>query len=187
MRSRLNPTNTPTSLLLGLAALIACAAQAACGQSQTPSGGAPAPNVVAPGPSIEGTYTLVSRHLPNGTKQVPPDILGLLTYTKEYRNFNVYWKDAGGKAFSISAMATYTLTDKEYTEKTLYYLVNDEVGGKGVSYDLSRPLGTGPVSVKERRIEIQLPLHGEPAVVFEGDTLTATRKDAFVDHWEKVK
>jgi hypothetical protein len=187
MRSRLNPMNTPASLLMGLAALIACVAQVACGQSQTPSVGAPGPSVGPQAPSIEGTYTLVSRDLPNGTKQVPPDILGLLTYTKEYRNFNVYWKDAGGKSISISAMTTYTLTEKEYTEKSLYYLVNDEIGGKGVSYDLSRPMGTGPVSIKERRIEIQLPLHGEPSVVFEDDKLTATRKDAFVDHWERVK
>lgn len=34
------------------------------------------------GPSIQGTYKLISRTLPNGTVQRPPDIIGLFTYTK---------------------------------------------------------------------------------------------------------
>jgi hypothetical protein len=169
MSSTLNLKNTLASLLMGIA-LIACAGQAA-GEA----------------PSIEGTYKLVSRELPNGTKQGPPDALGLITYTKEYRNFNIYLKDATGKSFSISSIATYKLTDKEYSEKNIYYMVNDEGGGQGMSYDLSGSTGTSPVSVKDRRIEFQLPLHGEPSVVFEGDKFTATRKGAFIDYWERVK
>ena len=180
MRSKSNPANSLTSLLMGLAALIACAGQAACEAAQKPGAGTQAF-------SIEGTYTLVSRELPNGTKQVPPDVLGLLTFTKEYRNFNIYVKDARGKSFSISSIGTYTLTDKVYSEKNIYYMVNDGIGRKGVSYDLSGSTGTSPVSIKERRIEFQLPLHGEPSVVFEGDKFTAARKGAFVDYWERVK
>ena len=170
MWSTLNPKNTLASLLMGIAALIACAGQAA-GES----------------PSIEGTYKLVSRELPNGTKQGPPDVLGLLTYTKEYRNFNVYWKDASGKAFSVSYIAKYKLTDKEYSETSIYRFVNDEIGGKGMSYDLTGPTGKAPVSIKEGRIEFQPPLYGEPLIIFEGDKFTATRKGVFVHRWEKVK
>ena len=170
MWSTLNFKTTLVSLLMGFAALIACGGQAA-GEA----------------PSIEGTYKLVSRELPNGTKQGPPDVLGLITYTKEYRNFNVYVKDTTGQSFSISSISTYKLTDKEYSEKNIYYMVNDEVGGEEVTYDLSGSTATAPVSVKDKRIEFQLPLHGEPAVVFEGDKLTATRKGAFIDHWERVK
>jgi len=48
-------------------------------------------------PSIEGTYKLSSRKLPDGTVLKPPDIMGLLTYTKSHRNFNIVWKDATGK------------------------------------------------------------------------------------------
>ena len=127
MQSTLNSKNTLASLLMGIAALIACAGQAA-GEA----------------PSIEGTYKLVSRELPNGTKQGPPDVLGLITYTKEYRNFNVYVKDATGTSFSISSISTYKLTDKEYSEKNIYYMVNDESGGKGVTYDLSSSTATSP-------------------------------------------
>ena len=170
MWSTVNPKNALAALLLGIAALIAGTGQAA-GEAL----------------SIEGTYKLVSRELPNGTKQGPPDVLGLITYTKEYRNFNVYVKDATGKSFSISSISTYKLTEKEYSEKNIYYMVNDEDTGKGVTYDLSGSTATSPVSVKDRRIEFQLPLHGEPAVVFEGDKLTATRRGAFIDYWERVK
>jgi hypothetical protein len=34
---------------------------------------------------------------------------------------------------------------------------------------------------------MDLPLHGEPSIVFEGDKFTATRKGVFVDRWEKVR
>ncbi|MBI1852816.1 MAG: hypothetical protein HYR85_20945 [Planctomycetes bacterium] len=141
---------------------------------------------VAP-PSIEGTYVLVSRDLPDGTKQAPPVVVGLMTYTKEYRNFNVYWKDAKGKSTSISSIATYKLTEKTYDETNVYYMVNDESGGKGVTYDVTAATGSSPISMKDGRIEMQLPLHGEPKVVFAGDTMTATREGAFVDHWKKVR
>jgi len=137
--------------------------------------------------SIEGTYRLVRRDLPDGTKQWPPDFLGLMTYTKQYRNFNVYWKDAKGKLFSIAYVATYKLTEKEYSERSEYHMLNDEISGTGVTYDLSGLSGTSPVAIKSGRIEFQLPLYGEPFVVFEGDKFTASRPGAFVDHWEKVK
>jgi hypothetical protein len=166
----MNPKNTLASLLVGIAALIACAGQAA-GEA----------------PSIEGTYKLVARELPSGTKHGPPDVLGLITYTKEYRNFNIYMKDTTGRSFSISSISAYKLTDKEYSEKNIYYMVNDDESRDGVTYDLSGTTATSPVLVKDRRIEFQLPLHGEPAVVFEGDNLTATSKGAFIDYWERVK
>src|ERR1700694_3231637 len=96
-------------------------------------------------PAIKGTYRLVSRDLADGTKQVPPNIVGLITFTTKYRNFNIYWKDASGKAVSISNIATYQLTAKEYRETNVYYLMNDESGGKGLSYDLSATSGSSPV------------------------------------------
>jgi hypothetical protein len=138
------------------------------------------------GPSIKGTYRLISRDLSDGTKQVPPNIVGLITFTTKYRNFNIYWKDANGKAVSISNIATYQLTGKDYRETNVYYLMNDESGGKGLSYDLSTTSGSSPVVMKGTRIEMQLPLHDEPKVVFQGNTLTATREGAFVDHWVRV-
>ena len=140
-------------------------------------------------PSLEGSYRLASRDLPGGSRQVPPAIDGLITYTKGYRNFNIYWKDASGKLFSVSSVATYDLTPKEYREKSIFFLINDEIGGKGVSYDLSGESGASPVTITGMRVEMQLPLHGEPQIAFEGNRVTATGKGAFgtfVDHWERV-
>jgi hypothetical protein len=138
-------------------------------------------------PGIMGTYQLVSRELPDGTKQKPPDVIGLITFMKDRRNFNIHWKDANGKSVSISSIATYKLTGKEYSEQNIYFMINDEIGGKGITYDLSGVNGTSPVKAKSSRIEFQLPLHGEPYVVFEGNKFTATEAGAFVDHWEKIK
>ncbi len=180
MYSRLNIKKRPTSVLVGLFALVAAASQAACEASKTPG-------PETKGVTIEGTYRLVYRELPDGTKQGPPEVVGLLTFTKEYRNFNVHWKDAKGKSFSVSNIATYKLTDKEYSEKSLDFMVNDEMGGKGISYDPSSATGSSPVTIKEGRIEFQLPLHGEPSLVFEGDKFKATRPGVFIDYWEKVK
>ena len=140
-------------------------------------------------PSIEGTYRLVSRELSDGSKLVPPAIDGLLTFTKGYRNFNIYWKDARGKLFSVSYVATYRLTATEYREQSIFFLTNDEIGGKGVSYDLSGQSGASPVTITGTRLRMRMPLHGEPEAVFDGNKMTATAKGdfgTFVDHWERV-
>src|SRR5439155_4976818 len=128
--------------------------------------GAVAPPAPPKPPSIEGTYRLVSRDLPDGSKQAPPAINGLITYTKGYRNFNIYWKDAGGKVFSVSYIAAYQLTPKEYREKSIFFQVNDEIGGKGVSYDLSDQSAASRVTITGMRVQMQMPLHGEPEVAF---------------------
>ena len=137
--------------------------------------------------SLEGTYKLVSRDLPDGTKQFPPDVVGLITYTKKYFNFNVYWKDADGKHSSVSYVGSYKLTDNEYSEKSIYRLVNDETGGKKLRYDLLSESGTAPVTRKNGRIEFTLPLRDEPKIIFEGNKITAIKEGVFVNHWERVK
>ena len=137
-------------------------------------------------PSIEGTYKLVSRNLPDGKIQGPPDVMGLLTYTKNYRNFNVIWKDAKGKFFSISLGSTYKLTAAEYSETNLFYIRNDQIGGRQTVYDITGQTGTSPVMVKNGSVEFKLPLFKEPSVVFKGNKFTATTSD-FVDTWEKVQ
>jgi hypothetical protein len=136
-------------------------------------------------PTIEGTYQLVSRKLPDGTIQRPPEIMGLLTYTKSHRNFNVVWKDANHKFFSYSLVSTYTLTPTEYREALLFSILNDQIGGKDIVYDLSGKTQSVPVKIDGGRLQFKLPFD-PPAVVFEGDTMTATAEGRFVDIWEKV-
>jgi hypothetical protein len=134
-------------------------------------------------PSIAGTYRLVSRQTPDGTVLRPPEVMGLFTYTKTHRNFNIVQKDAAGKFRSFSVVSTYTLTPTEYTETLLFSLRTDQIEGKDPVYDLSGQTRSVPVTVEGERIQFKPPFD-LPSFVFEGNKLTATRNN--VDVWEKV-
>ena len=141
----------------------------------------------AQAPSIEGTYTFISRKLPDGTMLSPPDLMGLLTYTKSHINANLVRKDATGKFFSISYVSTYKLTATEYSETLLFSIQNDQIGGKDIVYDLSGKTQSAPVTVEGGRIQFKRPFGGR-SLVFEGNKVTATAENnANVDVWEKVQ
>jgi hypothetical protein len=141
-------------------------------------------------PSIEGTYSLIRRELPDGTVQLPPAVKGMMTFTREFRNFSVVWSDDRGKYYSECYVARYTLGEEEYAETSEYLIVDDQIGGKGISYDLSATTSRSGVSSVGTRITFALPQPFEKAlsimVEFDGDKLKATGKDLFVDYWEKV-
>ena len=155
-----------------LAALVLTAALAAnlTGQAARPGS-----------PSIAGNYELEYRVLPDGKQVRPPEVIGMLTLTSDRRNFNVYWKE-DGKPFSISTISKYTLSATEFTEESSYYLVNDGTP----KYETTPTSGKAPVKIDGDKIEIQLPLHGEPKCVFTPTGMTATREGDFVDHWKKL-
>jgi hypothetical protein len=142
----------------------------------------------AQAPSIEGTYQLISRTLPDGTVLKPPDIMGLCTYTKSHRNFNLVQKDATGKFLSGSRVATYKLTATEYSETLLFSIVNDQIGGKDIVYDLSGQTRSAPVTVAGGRIQFKNPVNRR-TFVFEGNRWTSTAENNAnaVDVWEKVQ
>jgi hypothetical protein len=135
-------------------------------------------------PSIEGTYQLISRQLPDGTMRKPPNIMGLFTYTKSHRNFNIVLKDATGKFYSFSLVSTYTLTATEYSETILFSILNDQIGGKDIVYELSGKTQSVPVKIEGGRIQFKPPFD-PPLLVFEGNKITATAEGRFVDVWEK--
>jgi hypothetical protein len=139
----------------------------------------------AQAPSIEGTYKLISRKLPDGTMLGPPDILGLFTYTKTHRNFNIVQKDAMGKFRSFSVVSTYKLTATEYSETLLFSILNDQIGGKEIVYDLSGKTLSVPVKMEGGRIQFKPPFD-QPSLLFEGNKITATNNGR-VDVWEKVQ
>jgi hypothetical protein len=136
-------------------------------------------------PSIEGTYRLVSRRTPDGTMLRPPEVMGLFTYTKTHRNFNIVQKDAAGKFRSFAVVSTYTLTPTEYTETLLFSIRTDQIEGKEPVYDLVAQTRSAPVTVEGGRIQFKAPFE-PPSFVFEGTTLTATIEGR-VDMWEKVE
>lgn len=170
MHSTLVRTTVPMFLVLTLALSFA---------------GIPPTPQASSAPSIDGTYKLSSRKLPDGTVLKPPDIMGLQTYTKSHRNFNVIWKDATGKFFSYSLVSTYKLTPTEYSETMLFSILTDQIGGKDIVYDLSGKTQSVPVKIDGGRLQFKLPFD-PPAVVFEGDKMIATAEGRFIDVWEKV-
>jgi hypothetical protein len=148
-------------------------------------------------PTIEGTYKLVSRTLPDGTMQFPPDIMGLMTYTKDHRTVNIMWKEPDGKLYALALGSTYTFTPREYRETLLFVIENDQITGTGTNYDLMGGTRTASVTVDGGRIQFKLPFD-PPTVVFEGDTITATAQSGIfappvpapegrIDVWEKVE
>jgi hypothetical protein len=147
----------------------------------------PAKDHTAKSLSIEGTYKFLWRKLPNGQTIKPPMAMGLQTFTKEYRNFNVMWVDSSGKHFSFSVVSKYKLTDKEYTETVMYYVMNDEIGmmKKGITY-VTNQTKSSPVEMKDGKITVKLPFD-PPTVTFDGNKLTATAEGMFTDYWEKVQ
>jgi hypothetical protein len=136
-------------------------------------------------PSIEGTYKLLSRKLPDGTTIKPPMIMGIQTLTKDVRNFNVMWVDKTGKHYSFSVYSTYKLTDKDYTETIHYGVMNDEISGKGVSY-ITEQTKTVPINSEGKKLEFKLPFDPVSLTV-EGNNMTATAEGMFTDYWEKVE
>jgi hypothetical protein len=141
----------------------------------------------AQAPSIEGTYQLISRKLPDGTVLKPPDIMGLCTFTKSHRNFNFVRKDATGKFASFSVVSTYKLTATEYSETLLFNIRTDQIGGKDIVYDLSGQTRSTPVTVEGGRIQFKHPFDPR-SFVFEGNKWTSTAENnANVDVWEKVQ
>jgi hypothetical protein len=136
----------------------------------------------AQAPSIEGTYRLVSRTLKDGTVLTPPEVIGLQTYTKEYRQFNIVSKDAEGKKISRSIIANYKLTPTEYTETTLLHIL---VRGQEVQ-NLSDQPQQAAVTVEGGRITIAPKQSESRVTVFEGSKITAT-SPANTDTWEKVQ
>jgi hypothetical protein len=147
--------------------------------------------VFADGPSIQGTYLLESRVLPGGAKQTPPTIVGMLTYTKNYRNVNVSWINPDGKRLSISYIAKYRLTQTVYQETPIYWMSNN-FNGQCVSYKVPAFKGTeNAVTMMDGTVSF--PLAGKsPVVVFTADGMTATARTnqgklIYEDHWKKVE
>jgi hypothetical protein len=183
MHATLVRTTVPILLVLTLSAL------SFAGQPSRPQ--------ASPVPSIEGTYRLVSRTLPDGTKQYPPDIIGLMTYTKDHRTVNIMWKGPEGKLYALALGSTYTLTPKEYRETLLFVIEHDEISGAGMHYDFTPRTRTTSVTVDGGRLQFKLPFD-PPTVVFDGKTLTATAQSGIfappvpapegrIDVWEKIE
>lgn len=136
--------------------------------------------------SVEGTWRLVARDLPDGTRVTPPQVMGMASLHKGQRNLNVLWYSAGGKPASYSLMSTYVLTNTTYTETVLFSIFNDPDNPQSPLYNLAGETKSMPATRDGRKVSFKLPFD-LPSVEFDGDRLIATAPGKFVDHWEKVR
>jgi hypothetical protein len=139
-------------------------------------------SAVAQAPNIEGTYHLVSRTLKDGRVIAPPEVIGLQTYTKKYRQFNIVSKDPEGNVVSRSIIATYTLTPAEYTETPLLHVL---VRGQEVR-NLSGQPQRSTVKVEGGRMTLAPREFEQRTTMFEANGFTATSAEN-VDRWEKIE
>jgi hypothetical protein len=115
----------------------------------------------------------------DGTVLRPPDVLGLQTYTRTHRNFNILSRGADGQFTSRSIVATYTLTSTEYVETTLFHVF---VRGQEVRREVMAPPQRMSVTVDAGRIQFRTE---QRIAVYEGMRFTAT-SPVSVDLWEKL-
>ena len=145
----------------------------------------PALAYAADPPGIAGTYKLMKRTLADGTTIASPAVVGLMTFSGGFRNFNVAWKAPDGKQVSLSVIAEYTMSNGKFCENVIYWAANN-LASAGLSYDA--PASTKPcsaVTTKEGRTTFQMP--GEqPVAAFASDGMTATAAGQFVDYWKKL-
>ncbi|NIP56575.1 MAG: hypothetical protein GWO17_00610 [Gemmatimonadetes bacterium] len=141
------------------------------------------------GASIEGSYELVARELPDGSRLEPPDVFGFMSFTAGHRLFHIYTPapEGGGDAHTAyTRVSAYRLTETEYSE-TLKYEVTDDAGeASGPTYRFSGSLGPAPVTVSDRGIQFRDIPEG-PILASTSAGLTATDEGEFVDHWVKVR
>jgi hypothetical protein len=140
----------------------------------------------ASGPSIEGSYRLLSRDLPDGTTLEPPEIFGLMTFTDGLRHFHIHAPVLEGDGVeTYSHVAEYDLTETRYSETPLYEVINNEAAG-GLTYAFSSDPRNSPVTPDSETVTFG-EVGGGPDLVFTTAGLTATQEGQFVDHWERIE
>lgn len=139
--------------------------------------------------SIEGTYKLVSRKYADGKVTKPPAVIGMVTFTKEYRIFNFMWVDSSGNHTSESVVSKYKLTDKKYSETNVYRTFYNEkdINSKdnGITLGTNRAESSA-VAINGTKISFR-DVVGPPILTFEGNIFTAAAKGMFTDYWVKIK
>ena len=133
---------------------------------------------------FEGAWKLTARKLPNGTTLTPPAVQGAIMCQSGVWTRVVFWQTPEGKPASFSAVSTYKFAPAEYTE-TLLFSISDDGSGKPPSYSQTPQTKITPVRREGGRVAFRLPFD-PPSVVIEGDKMTATAENLFIDYWVRV-
>ena len=134
---------------------------------------------------FEGVWKLTTRKLPNEATLTPPAVEGAIMCQSGVWTRVVFWHTPEGKPASFSAVSTYKLAPAEYTE-TLLFSASDDGSGKPTAYSQTPQTKSTAVTREGGRLAFKLPFD-PPSVAIEGDKMTATAENLFVDYWERVR
>jgi hypothetical protein len=140
----------------------------------------------APGASIDGTYALVRRVLPNGTEVRPPDATALYTLSHGQFSLNLFFKNPDGTLASESTIGRYTFSRRKYCE-WIAYTTRNNLGQPGVT-NAAPPLAEHctVVTFKKGRYEFAPP--GEGVTMSVGaEGFEAKIDGGGTDYWTKVR
>ena len=138
--------------------------------------------------ALMGSYRLTARDLPDGSRLEPPEVVGYMTYLADVRHFHISGLGPDGERFSVNFVATYELSDSEYTETTILEVAHNSPPGTGVAYNPEPSSFRVPVSQEQGRLGLAF-RDGEsgPILTFTDEGLTAEQSGEFVDHWVRVR
>jgi hypothetical protein len=136
--------------------------------------------------SIDGTYELVRRVLPNGAELRPPDVMALYTLSHGQFSLNLFFKNSDGTLASESTIGRYTFSRGKYCEWIAYTTRNN----------LDRPgvTNTAPVlaehctavTLKNGRYEFSPPGEGV-AMSVGAEGFDAKIDGGGTDYWTKAR
>lgn len=136
--------------------------------------------------SIDGTYQLVRRVLPNGKQVRPPDVMAIYTLSHGQFSLNLFFKNPDGALASESTIGRYTFSGAEYCEWIAYTTRNnlDRPGVTNAPPKVAQHCA--PVALKNGRYEFSPP--GEGVTMSVGaEGFDAKIDGGGVDYWTKVR
>ena len=136
--------------------------------------------------SIDGTYQLVRRVLPNGSEVRPPDVMALYTLSRGQFSLNLFFKNPDGTLASESTIGRYTFNRKRYCE-WIAYTTRNNLDRPGVTNDAPvLAQHCAPVALKAGRYEFSPP--GEGVTMSVGvEGFDAKIDGGGVDYWTKLR
>ncbi|HEY1925921.1 MAG TPA: hypothetical protein VGG92_00495 [Caulobacteraceae bacterium] len=136
--------------------------------------------------SIDGTYELIERVLPNGTVLRPPSVMALYTLSHGRFSLNLFFKNPDGTLASESTIGRYTFSQQRYCE-WIAHTIRNNFGRPGVSN--TAPVlaqHCAPVTSQNGRYRFAPP--GEGLVMSVGAEGFEAKIDGGVkEYWTKVR
>lgn len=135
--------------------------------------------------SLVGSYRLTKRVAADGKDVTDPELLGFMTFAKEYRTVIMKWSGRDGKPASIAFMSSYALSNGKFCESVIYG-ANVDLGAPGVTYDTPSSMPECTTATSDASgLAFDIPSEHQHFLVSRDGLVATTLR--WTDHWTKVK